>query len=326
MAPLIFLYTLECATGSEVSEGWISLKSSLCGLMYIEKCFNAAMSKGEDVPNVNITNVLSTILGDAAAIMDLVSNETTTPPGYFENVDRNAYPLEMDMDRELSILTFFYISDNINAACRSLIFNLTDPSLKQLTQTQRDNKGLLYFLNSVFFKSDPVVRFNMDYSLYLLDQVGIPRDDVLDCAYTDHAVRSNVSGNVLKRILNSTKIDTLKSYCSNIGEYIPVDKDALDPKEIFAPKMTTSTIKPSSTLEPTSTIETTSNDELNVVTVVAAVLTIMGVVLFVFYAVSNLVKRKSSSFSKKNTTYGSIGKSSSNIPYRRLGKVTAEEV
>ncbi|WP_139057191.1 hypothetical protein [Candidatus Ichthyocystis hellenicum] len=311
MAPLIFLGTLECSAGVAVSEGWLSLKSSLCSLVYVEKCFNDANSKGEDVPIVSVANIMSSILDDMGL-----------------NNSANNTILEK-ITEEKSIGAFFYISDKINSVCRSLIFNLTDPKLKNLTQIQKDDRGFLHFTeNMVLNASDPDIgRFislamsmfdqlinapvGTYYFLYLIDHVGRARTDILNCTYTDHAIASNVSGAVLTRVLTSVKAATLKPYCQSIDEHIPVDKNAAGLEDLITTKIQESDIyqAPASGLP-----------------IIAVGVYVVGCLYLFLYLVSRIVVSVRSLFRIKRTDGTSEATSvviecPSNVRHRRLNEM-----
>ncbi|WP_092483263.1 hypothetical protein [Candidatus Ichthyocystis hellenicum] len=159
----------------------------------------------------------------------------------------------------------------------------------------------------------------------------------MNCTYTDYAVRSNVSSDELASIFLERKTETFDSYCPNIREYVPFDKNAADPRELIITKT------PKSTIQPPSEVEPTSSNEL---TVVSVVLVVVGVLLFTFYAVSNLVKRnhyfsrqgdnaRDTSVEPLSQTYvtseepspsqTTSGESSGDMPYRRSNRTTAKK-
>ncbi|WP_092483261.1 hypothetical protein [Candidatus Ichthyocystis hellenicum] len=367
VAPLVFLSSLNYAAGDTVSLGWDKLRLSLCSLMYVERCFNDAVSKGEDVPVVNVTDILSFIVNDA-----------------FEYASKHNISTPENMGEKESIAMFSHVDDRIAAACRSLVFNLTSPILRHLNQSQRDDVGFSYFYDKFFLdRSSPEAEKFSDhvalrlwhssgkkfnditsgayYLLYLLDQVGKPKAGILNCTYTDYAIRSNVSADALRRIIIDRRMETLDSYCPDIRKYVPVDKHAADPRELILTRIPELTTQPIAPIIPESTIqppvETASSNEL---TVVSVVLVVVGVLLFAFYAVSNLVRRNhyfsrqrnnardasveplsqrhstseelssnqesaASEEQSSSQTHIASGESSDNIPYRRLNKATARE-
>ncbi|WP_092483265.1 hypothetical protein [Candidatus Ichthyocystis hellenicum] len=93
-----------------------------------EKCFGDAILRGEDVPVVNVTDILSSILDDA-----------------FAYARTRGVSAPENMSAGESATVFYHVDDRVTATCRNLVFNLTNPALKHLTQSQRDDVGLSYF-------------------------------------------------------------------------------------------------------------------------------------------------------------------------------------
>ncbi|WP_092343679.1 hypothetical protein [Candidatus Ichthyocystis sparus] len=297
MSPLVFLGTLRCTAGDAVHTGWTSLKSNLCGLIYVENCFINATLRGEDVPKINVADIFSSILNKA---------------GIHTNID-NAPPIG-DINNEESIDTFFYIGDQIGAVCRSLIFNQTNDVLRKLTQNSKNEHTFLEFINNIISNRTgsmlkELTENSMDtyYFLYLLSQMDKPDTSKLGCTYTNNAIKSNVSSNILSLILSTNKISTLKTYCPTICEYIPIDKYAADPKELIINKI------------PALNIEPKSNAELNIIVVVLAV---AGILLFSLYAMANLIKRKRFFFIPRNYICRALRRTLNHSNYRRLDETT----
>ncbi|WP_092483257.1 hypothetical protein [Candidatus Ichthyocystis hellenicum] len=277
MAPLLFLGTLKTATGAVVSEGWVSLKASICGLMYIEKCFDYAAARGKDLPIIDVESMLHYFLGDAH---------------YGDN--SKIHPLE-GLDAEKSVESILGLNGRVLAACRYVIFNLTSPALKNMTQGEKDEYGLSYFVNhiipdmanqtlrSFFYRASLMFSNNLTaqpagiyYFLYLVDNVGKAGDDILRCSYSDFAIESKLNIDVLVSILASGDVDTLKTHCPNITAYVPIDKHEADPTEFLGTGLTK------------------IGDETTLglyLPGIVATLSVMGVLLFAFYAISNLVSR-----------------------------------
>ncbi|WP_092483259.1 hypothetical protein [Candidatus Ichthyocystis hellenicum] len=278
MAPLLFLGTLKAATGAVVSNGWTQLKASICGLMYIEKCFDDAAARGENIPHVNVEDLLHYFLNKTAP-----SN----------NIGK-AHPLE-GLDAEKSVESLLHLNGNILATCRYAVFDLTSPMLKNMTHPERDIHGLSYFVDhivssmsnltvrSFFYRASLMFSNNLPeqpvgtyYFLYLVDNVGKMRDDILRCSYSDLAIKSKLNIDVLISILTSGDVDTLKTHCPNITAYVPIDKHEADPTEFLRTSLTK--IGDETTLG------------FNLPGMITA-LSVMGVLLFALYALSNLVGR-----------------------------------
>ncbi|WP_092483251.1 hypothetical protein [Candidatus Ichthyocystis hellenicum] len=196
VAPLIFLGTLKCG-GSlpSLSIGWRELKSNLCSLILVKEYFDAAISRGEDVPSINITSILHHFLNKAGIPTNHVDNET--------------FPLHnMNVEEEAS--EFFYISDGLADIFRGLVFNQTGIATNQTT-------------------GNLVSQLIDDYDhRYKLRQVEFPHlKDVVNYTYSDYATRSNISREAITHVLHSRwNVGSLryKIHCPNITEYMPVGK------------------------------------------------------------------------------------------------------
>ncbi|WP_092483255.1 hypothetical protein [Candidatus Ichthyocystis hellenicum] len=288
-APLIFLGTLKCATGSGLHTGWEILKSNLCNLIYARDCFSAAISSGkDDVPSVDVTGTLHSILSKAG-IHTSPDNPRIFPLKYMGS--------EMDIDK------VYYVGEYVGAVFRGLVFNRTEPMLRQLTENSMERYC----------------------TLRNLDMVDNPYPhDVADYQFNEHAIKSNLSRDAVVHILFSsirTRPLRYRNYCPAIRKYImPVYRH------------TSSSVKNIDVL-PESGIKPTSDIDL---ALVVTMLTFVGILWLTLYAVSSSTKRRRSTVSRESSAGSDLLRRASRIVdmcssrkgihYQHLSKTTVKEL
>lgn len=277
MSSLIFLSLLEKADGGLLSVGWIKLRSSLCIILYIKECFDKAISKGEDIPNVSITDKILYILNKS---------------DIYVNSDNASISPLMFLDPEVEAKELHYVDDYFIAIYRNLAFSESN-MLRIITEKSMKDYEHLYNVGEI---KPPYLYELNSYQL------------------NDHAIRSNVSRSIISKIGNevlniirsggySYIWSNEKNYCPNISKYVHMD-DYVS-KNRVVPMVSTAT--PINTSAGISTLDDTTVTTLNTVQTSCIELPALAVVLtfaaflflFVSYAVFSLVKHNRFSFLRK---------------------------
>lgn len=218
ISSLFFLSLLEQASGSGLAFGWFKLKSGLCSLLYVKECFDKARLKGENVPNFNITGIISSILSKAG-----VSS-------------KNGMASLVSLNPEADTREKYYISDYFGLVSRNFTFNKTETMLRLITEKSMED-------------------YEYMYDTGVIDQ---PYPHEVDSyPFSDYAIRSNVSRGILNKIRFRTHSPSRNRgvYCPSVSEYlstaVPIDTSSIVPTQTAA---TISNIISESSLEPTTLV------------------------------------------------------------------------
>lgn len=264
---LAFLGTLKCANAIErVSIGWKDFRSDLCSLIHVKGCFDAAILRGENLPNIDISSILRHALNKVGISYSPSSNMLSSlhSIGSKEEID-----------------LFDIIGDYTASVFLGITFNKTN-SISNITTES--------FVESLIRDHDNLVDNEAP-----LNPAGI--HDVIGYPFSKYAIVSNVSRKaIIKTIFSRRRPESLdySKYCPTISKYIPFDKHSASITDLF--------FMPESNIEPIP--------EKGMI-VVALVLAAVGVLLFTFYAIHNLVKRKSYIFDRRNFTDSNLRRKTS---------------
>lgn len=302
LSPLVFLGTLKCTTGNIISLAWEELTKNLCGILYVRDRFDAAISAGKDVPHIDIESILRRILNNTGIRANLSSREIITIP---DITDSENY----------DYTDFFHISDYLGSVFRGVTFNQTG------TMLSNSSKDLIKKL-----MDDHEYTYNIGYPQELPHP-----NDLVKYKFSNYAIESNTS----RKAINNIVLDCVKTgmlryweYCTNIGKYMPLGKYSEGAKNRTIEKI----------MEPKFDLVITKTD--SELTVLLLVLTFIGVLVFVLYAVNNLLKRnrskiKNRALGKKNDgcdisieirSNALCLSSSSDLRYRHLSEFKVEDV
>lgn len=283
MSPLVFLGTLECVDGMcmlptkldelnlrVISIGWAELKSNICGLLYLKRCFDNAISMGKDLPMIDIDSLLRRVLNDSEITAD------PTKKGMFT------------IEESTQIL---HMSDYIGDIFFSLSFN------KNVDVLNKSHSNFIENLIKDHEHTDSNVMHNINHM-----SIARHLKDIVNYPFSSYANNSGVDRGALKNIIYGRIEDGMlrhSDYCPTISKYMPSDASAIASESIVIARM------------PESNIDTTSCTEL---TAVVLALTIVGILLFTFYATSRSIRRRNYAFGPKN----SASVSRNNVDYCSL--------